>query len=194
MEAKEVIQKILAEAESQAASTTAQAKRQDEAVTSGLSAELAAFDKETAELAVQAGQEKKSRILATARMANAKELLAVKQQLLDELFKAFRDRLNSLPDNEYRDLMAGLMKKAVMHGDEEVLLGRDEHRIDQKLVSEVNSSLGPKGGLKLSAHRADCEKGFVLARGNVRTNVSVAVLIEQARTGIENKLAARLFE
>jgi len=113
--------------------------------------------------------------------------------LLDDLFKAFRDRLNSLPENEYRALMAGLMKKAVMHGDEEVLVGRDEQRIDQKLVNEVNSSLGPKGGLKLSDRRADCEKGFVLARGNVRTNVSVAVLIEQARTEIENKLAAGLF-
>ncbi len=145
------------------------------------------------DLALQAAQEKKSRILAAARMAASKELLAVKRQLLDELFTMFKDRLNSLPDHEYRAIMASLMKKAVIYGDEQVQPGRDEHRIDNNLINEVNGALGTKGKLVLSPHRADCDKGFVLVKGNVRTNVSVDVLVEQIRTDIENKLAAKLF-
>ncbi|HSV27116.1 MAG TPA: V-type ATP synthase subunit E [Sedimentisphaerales bacterium] len=193
MEAKEVIQKILSEAEAQATAIAAKARQQDDAAVSELNTELAEFNRQTDELAMKAGEEKKARILAAARMAASREMLAEKRQLMDELFDAFRKRLDSIPDHEYRALMADLMKKAVLHGDEEVLVGRDEHRIDQGLVNEVNSSLGDKGRLKFSSKRANCDKGFVLARGDVRTNVSVAVLIEQARTEIENKLAARLF-
>ena len=193
MEAKEVIQKILSEAEAQAAAIAAKARQQDEAAAADLNAELAEFDKQTDELAAKAGEEKRARILAAARMAASREMLAEKRKLMDDLFDAFRNRLDSLPDHEYRALMADLMKKAVLHGDEEVLIGRHENRIDQGLVDKVNSSLGDKGRLKFSSERADCDKGFILARGNVRTNVSVAVLIEQARTEIENKLAARLF-
>jgi len=193
MEAKEVIQKILAEAESQAAAIAAQARRDEASRDADLERELKEFEQETARLSAEAAQEKKSRIMAAARMANARDTLAAKQELMGELYGVCRERLNSLPDNEYRSLMADLMKKAVVHGDEEVMPGRNEHRIDQQLVSEVNAALGSKGNLRLSGSRDDIDNGFVLVRGNIRTNVSVSVLLERVHDEIENRLAAMLF-
>jgi hypothetical protein len=48
--------------------------------------------------------------------------------------------------------------------------------------------------LKLSDERQNLGAGFILKRGKIKTNVSIDVLLDQARKELEIDLAKQLFE
>ena len=195
MEAEQVIQKILGDARAEAEKIGVQAAERDAAEQSKLDADMTRFEEETQAMAKKAAEDEKSQRLAVARMEISKEYLAGKMAILDEVFAQARQQVEQLPDNEYRELMAQLMAAAVEQGDEQVVAGKNDARIDQKLVSEVNAKLKGqgKGNLSLSSEKAGVDGGFLLERGKIRTNVSLDVLLDRTRTDLEMELAMDLF-
>ena len=196
MDAEQVVSKILSEARVQAEQIVGEAKEKCAAEEAALNEQIAEYDKETETLAAQAGQDKTDRMMAGARMQLAKEHLAAKGEILDEVFAKAKEQIKKLDDKEYVDLMNRLLLKAVETGDEEVMIGKNEKLIDMNFIKHVNRSLGPgfKGNLRLSNENADIEGGFILKRGKIKTNVSVDVLVEQIRGDIEIELAGELFK
>jgi vacuolar-type H+-ATPase subunit E/Vma4 len=89
--------------------------------------------------------------------------------------------------------MKSLLTRAVQTGEEKVVVGRKEKRIDEAFVRAVNGQLGPKGKLQLADRRVDIDGGFLLERGKIRINSSIEVLIGQARDRLELELARDLF-
>lgn len=195
MEAEQVIEKIMADAKGEADKIMKQAAEKEAAEQAALAGQLDEYNKQTQILADKAGQDEKAHILATARMETAKEYLAEKRKILDEVFKQARQRLLSLPDDQYRGLVAKLMLEAVETGEEEILVDGKDSRINEELISQVNEKLGPdrKGNLKLSDEKMEIGGGFVLRRDRVKTNVSVDILLDQARKEMEIELAKDLF-
>ena len=196
MNAKEVVDKILAEANAEADGIRDEAERNVSEESSRFDAQIRTFKEETELLCANAAEERKSRMLAAARMEMKKAYAQVKGSLLDAVFEKAKDRIMSLSDKEYGDFIGGLMVKSAESGDEEVVIGRNETRINQHLLKNVNRQLGPgyKGNLRMANDRADIESGFILRRGKVQTNVSVEVLISQAREALELEISAELFE
>lgn len=193
MEADQVITKILSDARAQAEAITKQAEQREAAETAKLNEELARFEQETKTLADKAGEDERSQRLAVARMEAAKEYATAKASLLDEVFVQAVQKIEKLPDGEYRELMAKLMAEAAETGEEKVLPGRNDARIDAKLVADVNARLQGKGKLTLADEKQHFANGFLLQRGKVRTNVSVDVLVGQARKDLEIEVAKDLF-
>lgn len=195
MEAQQVIDKIMADAKAEAKKIKKQAAEAQAAEEAKLDEQLAEFERETQAMAKQAAEDEKSHLLAGARMQAAREYLAEKAGILDEVFAQVGSKVNELPDADYRELMAKLMVAAVETGDEEVVAGTDETRVDDKLVAEVNSRLQGqgKGSLTLAEDRHGLRGGFVLRRGRIRTNVSIDVLVAQARNDLVMDLAKDLF-
>jgi len=195
MEAEQVIEKILSDAKAQAETITKEAEAKVAAERAKADEQLAEYRRQAEVLAQQAAEDEKSHILAGARMDAAKEYLAEKGRILDEVFEQARQRLGELPDNEYHDLMARLMLEAVETGDEEVVIGKAETRIDQKFVNEINGKLadGKKRELKLADDRHHLPGGFILRRGKIKSNVSPDVLLGQARNDLVIELARNLF-
>ena len=134
-------------------------------------------------------------ILAAARMDIAKQLLAEKRKILDDVFEQARQQLQNLPEQDYRGLCTKLMLEAVETGDEEVIVDKKDNRINQDFIDQVNQQLSSKGKgeLKLSEQKQDIGAGFILRRGKIKTNVSLDVLLEQARKELEIDLAKELF-
>jgi len=195
MAAENVVEKILADARAEAEKIGKQAQERDAAEQAKLDEQLRQFDEQTEALAKKAAEDEKSHILAAARMEMAKEYLAEKTRILREVFEQARGRLHSLPDKEYLDLMTRLMVQAVETGEEEVIVGREETRINQELVDRVNEQLSAKGKgrLTFSGDRAAIQGGFILRRGKIKKNVSTDVLLDQARKDLEIQLAQELF-
>lgn len=193
MEADQVITKILSDARAQADAIKKQAEEREAAETAKLNEELARFEEATKAMAEKAGADERSQRLAVARMEAAKEYAATKASLLDEVFVQARRKLETLPDAEYRELMGKLMAAAVETGEETVLAGKNDARIDAKLVADVNAKLGGKGKLTLSDRKHGFGAGFLLHRGKVRSNVSLEVLVGQARKDLEIEVAKDLF-
>ena len=196
MNAEQVVQKILSEAKAEAEKIVNDAKAKVDEQKAQLDSEIKDFDSETQEQAKAAAEDKLQRMLANARMANAKQLLAAKGELLDEVFEKAKDAVNTLPDDQYLALMTELMKRSVETGDEEVIIGKDEKRINEQFISKLNKELGSgfKGNLRLSDQRADLAGGFILSRGKVQINAETDVLIDSLRDTMETELAQMLFE
>ena len=195
MEAEQVVGKILSEARVEAEKIVSGAKSKAAAEQSRLESEFAKYNKETETLAAEAAEDKKARMLAMARMDVRKELLAVKVELVGGVFAKAREKIRNLGDNEYRELMSALMLKAVETGDEEVIVGKDEKRIDDKFIKQVNRQLGSgfKGNLRLSQERVDISGGFILRRNNIQVNVSIEVLVGGMREELESEVVKELF-
>lgn len=195
MDAKQVVDKILSDAQAQAEKLKQQALAKEQIEKNKLSEQLEQYNSRTETLAQSAAQEKKAHILAAARMEIAKEYLAEKRNILDEIFEHAQRQLQDLDGDEYRKICAKLMIEAVESGDEEVIVDTKETRIDHEFIKYVNRELGPgfKGNLRLSDQRQNIGAGFILKRGRIKNNVSLAILLEQARKQLEIELAKELF-
>ncbi len=196
MDAEQVTEKILSDGRSQAEEIKRQAQEKESAEQAQLNKQLEQYKKQTEILAKKAGEEKKAHMLAAARMEIAKEYLAEKRSILDEVFVQASKQMANMSDEEYKELMSKLMLEAVESGDEEVVVDANETRIDQNFVKEINRKLGPgyKGNLRLAAEKQILGAGFVLRRGKIKSNVSLDILLEQSRKGLEIELAKELFE
>ena len=196
MEAVQVVEKILADAKAEAGKIKKQTEENEAAEQAKLSRQLDEYNKQTEILAVKAGEDEESHILAAARMDIAKQLLAEKRKILDDAFGQARQQLRDLPDEDYRALFTKMMLETVETGDEEVIVDKNENRINQDLIFQVNQQLDSKGKgeLKLSDQKQDIGAGFILKRGQIKTNVSLDVLLDQARKELEIDLAKELFK
>ena len=196
MDGGQVVEKILGDANAEAEKIKSEAEEKEAAEQAKQAAELKEYKKQTKALAQKAGEDRKLHLLAGARMDAAKEFLTEKRKILEEVFSKAQEKLGKLPDEEYRKIMKKLMLEAVETGDEEVIIGKEEKRIDQDFIKQVNSELGrgSKGELRLSSEREDLGGGFILRRGKIKTNVSTEVLLAQARKELEIELAKELFK
>jgi V/A-type H+-transporting ATPase subunit E len=196
MEAVQVVEKILADAKAEAEKIKKQAEANEAAEQAKLAEQLDEYKKQTEILAKKAGEDEESHILAAARMDIAKQLLAEKRKILDEVFEQARQQLQNLPEQEYRTLCTKLMLETVETGDEEIIVDKNEKHINQDLIDQVNRQLSSKGKgeLNLSDQKQDIGAGFILKRGQIKTNVSLDVLLDQARKELEIDLAKELFK
>ena len=196
MNAEQVVQKILAEAKAEAEKIVNDAKAKAAEQGDQLDTQIAEFEDKTSQLAKEAAEDKLQRMLAGARMDNGKKLLAAKGETLNEIFEQSKKAVNDLSDERYLAWVTAAMKQAVESGDEEVIIGKDEKRIDEAFISRVNKQLGAgfKGNLSLSSQRADISGGFILARGKVQVNASTDVMIENLKESMQIELSQMLFD
>lgn len=195
MDAEQVTEKILADAGVEAQKVKSQANEREAAEQAKLDEQLNEYKKQTKVLAEKLGKDKKLHLLAAARMDIAREFLAAKNRILDEVFTQARRQLQNLPDGQYRELITNLMLEAVETGDEEVIVDNNETRIDEEFIDRINQKLAPdrKGNLRLADERQQLGAGFILRRGKIKNNVSLDVLLARARKDLEIELAKELF-
>jgi V/A-type H+-transporting ATPase subunit E len=195
MDAEQVVEKILADAGAEADKITKQAEQKEAAEQTQLNEQLDEYKKQTEVLAQKVAEEEKAHLLAAARMDIAKQFLAEKIKILDEVFAQARQRLQNLPDEQYRELMAKLMSEVVETGEEEVIVDNNETRIDREFIDRVNQKLSRsgKGSLKLSDEKQNLGAGFILRQGRIKNNVSIQILLTQSRKELEIELAKELF-
>ena len=195
MNPKQVIDKILAEANAEADQITSDAGAKLAEGQKGFDAEMARYKSHTQELAETAAADAKLRMLASARMSLKKANASVRAGLLNEVFSKTHDAVKALSDADYVKLMGDLMVKAAGAGSQEVIVGKDESRIDAAMIKEVNKRLRTegKGELSLSSERAAIDGGFIVSNGDVRMNVSIDVLVSQVREKLELEVAEELF-
>jgi len=195
MEADQVTEKILADANAEAEKVKKEAEEKQADEKAQFDQQLKEYHTQTDALAQKAAQDRKLHLLAAARMDIAKDLLAEKRKILDKVFDQARTQLLKLPDDDYRKLCSKLMHAAVETGDEEVIIDKNEKRIDMSFIKKINRELGPgfKGNLRLSDEKDSLGGGFILKRGKIKNNVSLEVLLALARKDLEIELAKDLF-
>lgn len=165
-EAAKEAQSIIEKAEGQAAEILAQAKAQIQAK----EAETAkATDAELAELA-------RSRESAL-HLQRRQRILAAKQQAIAETLQKARQTLLLLPDGEYFNLLAGLIKKSAQpkHG-VLILNERDKARLPADFIAGLLSQLPENAALTVSEDCQPIDGGFILKYGDILENCSFETL------------------
>jgi V/A-type H+-transporting ATPase subunit E len=193
MAVEEIIARIKADAEEAAQRVLDQGRKEAGAVTAEAGTKAEARKRELRSRAEQRAAEERNRITTLARLSARRELLDAKQALIDRVFDEAASRIEKLPVDEYRAFVAGLLSEHVESGDEEVLIGESEKRIDQAFLDSVSAKLGAGKGLRLSDERRRIRGGFILRSGRIETNCSLETILREAREKLETEVAAVLF-
>lgn len=135
--------------------------------------------------------------LSTAGVEARLMALTAKQEVLGGVFDAALDRLEQMPDTEYRQLLADLAVNAAQTGDERVQVSeRDAARLGGEWLEAVNSRLtakGLRGNLQYAERRASIRGGLILQGTNVEVNCSFERTLASLRDQLEPEVAALLF-
>ena len=123
-------------------------------------------DKESAAIVARgesAAAEREKRLESMAEMESRKLVLAAKQEVLDEAFNMALEKLCTLPDEEYIELLAALAVKAARTGREKVIFSqKDRNRVGKAVVTRANDALARKVAPKLPGDLTDTRAGAIL--------------------------------
>ena len=192
-----ITQRIAADAQREAETILTQAQTQAAEIKAAYEAQA----KQETEAALARGkaqaEAQRSRLVSSAQMVKGQKALAAKQEMLDKAFELALEKLCSLPDKEYIDLLAQLTVKASSTGCEQLILSRtDRARYGVKVATKANSMLeqaGKTARLTLSQESRDFRGGLLLADGEVEVNCTFETLVRLARSTASAEVAKVLF-
>ena len=143
----------------------------------------------------KAAAEREERLVGVAQLEARKQLLEVKQEMLEKAFEqALQDLLN-LPEKDYVELLSKLIAQAAQSGREEVIFSqKDRPRYGKAAVTQANERLGEKGHLTLSAQTRPIQGGFILSDGEVEVNGTFDTLVRLQRRELDGPVGKVLFQ
>lgn len=195
--AEKLKEKIITEAEAQAKRLLEEARqRADTIIANGEREGTAKKDALLAQARIQA-EERKRRALTIAGLDARKQILAAKEELIEDSFNQALARLQTLDREKYRELIFPMILAAAQRGDEELIVAPDQRDyFDAKFLGKVNEALrrrGKKGEIVLAGETRPLKGGFVLRAGEVELNNSFDSLLRMQRDLLEPAVAGMLF-
>lgn len=146
---EKITAKIAADAQAEIDALTAQAQQEAAGITADFQAQAEALKQELRAKGEKAAAEREERMASVAQLERRKAELEAKQALLDRSFDRALEKLCSLKDAEYVDLLARLIVEASATGREEVLFSQaDRDRVGAAAVKRANELLAKKAGVK----------------------------------------------
>ena len=190
---EKITRRIEQDIQAQVDELTAQARQKADELSARYAAQARQESQAILARGEQAAAERLERLESAAGLEHRKLLLASKQQVLGEAFALALDRLCSLPEKEYIDLLAKLAAKASQTGKEQLLFcAEDRSRVGKQVVMAANALLG-SGMLTLSEHTRPIRGGFILSDDEVEVNCTFETLVRLQREKLEKEVADILF-
>ena len=128
----------------------------------------AQMDRERADIlsrGQRAAAERLERLKSAAQMERRKLELSAKQEVLGEAFDQALERLCSLPDQEYIQLLTALVLQAVTTGREQLIFSqKDRNRIGKAVVVAANEAMVKQVAPELPDSLADSKVGAFLGK------------------------------
>lgn len=137
-----ITQKIAQDAQAEINKLMAQTEEKVQAIR----AEAAAQAKEEADAIVERGRtaagERLERLESASQMERRKLELAAKQEVLGEAFELALEKLCTLPEQDYIDLLTKLALEASSSGKEQLIFSqRDRNKVGKQVVMAANDAL-----------------------------------------------------
>ena len=194
---EKITAKIAADAQAEMDALTAQAEKEAADIAADYKAQAAALRQELEAKGKKAAAEREERMASVAQLDCRKAGLEAKQALLDRAFDRAQEKLCSLKDGEYTDLLAKLIAQAAATGREEVLFSAaDRKRVGEAAVKKANELLAQRkapAGLALAQDTRPVKGGFILREGKVEVNCAFETLVRLQRTEMAGEVAKVLF-
>ena len=165
----EGIEKITAKIDQDAQAEIARINQEtDEKVREIRQSAQAQADKETADALARsqrAAQERLERLKSAARMERGKLELAARQEMLSKAFDLALEKLCSLPEEEYVQLLTRLVLEASSTGREQLVFSpRDRARVGKQVVVAANEAMVKEVAPELPDAITDTKVGAFLGK------------------------------
>ncbi len=195
---EKITTKIIEDAKARALTIEEQARQEARALMEKASADASQKRAELLKKAEADGGESYKRLIAVAGLEGRKEILRAKQEMIDEAFQKALEKVCQLKDQDYQELLEGMVADAAGNEDGEILLSeKDAKRMNNRFIGNINqriASSGKKGTLTLSAQRIKTAGGFVLKNGEMEINSTFEILFGMLRTELESDVVRMLFQ
>ena len=153
-------------------------------------------DAEAASLAARgekAAAEREERLVSVAQMEARKVALAAKQEMVEQVYRRALEKLRTMPQEQYTDVLAALLVQASSTGAEEAIFSpEDRDKAGKAAVAKANEQL-PKGGLTVSQETRNISGGFILKDNNVEVNCTFDTLVRLQKAETAGAVAKKLF-
>ncbi|MDY3867836.1 MAG: V-type ATP synthase subunit E [Pyramidobacter sp.] len=187
----DIRKKIEQDAANEASALLDQARKQADALNAEADAEVSKSEAYYQNLYEVEAPEIFRRAEIVAGIDVKKLVLGAKQELIGKSYDMALENLCALSDDAYLAFMEKLLDQAVSSGNEELLIGANEKKINQAWLDAYNSSKGKN--LTLAAEKADIKGGFILRNGKISENCSLETLLRWLRDDLESDVVKRLF-
>ena len=190
-------EKILQDAELKAKEIMDKARLQANEIVEKAKQKAESRAKEISQKSVYDVSEKKRIINSIVELEMRKDILASKQQAIEEVFDKVLERMNNFEDSRYEKVVFDMLLASVESGEEEIVMSEaGKGKLSADFISKLNKALaaaGKKGNVKLSDETRDISGGFILKSQGVEINNSFEAIIRLFRDEIEPKVAEIFF-
>ncbi|MCQ2566062.1 MAG: hypothetical protein MJ194_04390 [Clostridia bacterium] len=187
---EKITQRIAEDARMEIDDTLKTAEKDAARIKSSFDERIAEEEKELASKNYRVASERLSRLENLAQMESRKVLLAAKQDEIDKVYALALNKLCSMPQEKYVDVLTGLMEKTgVSEG--EVLFAAKDAELGKKAILKANNDLGT--AFTAAAEPADIRGGFIIHAGKTVINCAFETLVRLSRAETAAKLAEMLF-
>ena len=171
-----------------------EAEREAQEIEKTFSAEAEVLRERLEHEARRKSEEAKRRILVNEKLELGKSVLEKKREILDGVYEKAKERISSLADDEYLDMIKGMILSRAITGSEEIVFPKDQEALfDSDFFEALNSSFPGTGSFERAPEAGSFEWGVILRQGKRVVDLRLDVLMEQLREGIEHRIAAVLF-
>lgn len=191
---EKIIAHIRSDAKEQADAILAQAEQQCASIRADYEKQARELYRERIVAGTADCQDRVDSMDRIARMESKKGVLALKQQMVSEVFDKAFDMIVDLPQEQYVAFLAKLAARASVTGDEEIILNARDKAAGGEKVAAAANALRPGSALTLSAETGSFAGGLILRRGSVEANCTAELLVELCRGEMSSEIAKLLFD
>ena len=198
MSVDNIIARIMADTEAQAAETKAQAEERALDLKEKL---LLQARQKAGEIAKQADldiEEIDRRQSLIAELENRKSILAVRRQVLDQTFELAEKKLLELPEDKWETLLTRCIMDACETGEEKLCVPeQDKGKYHNYFLEKLNNELkaqGKAGNLSLADKSASFSGGVLVIGKDGDYDASFASILKSVRAEFEKQAADMLFD
>jgi vacuolar-type H+-ATPase subunit E/Vma4 len=194
MSIENIIRRIEDETQAAVAEILKKAEEQAAQIAAEYSRESARRAEELAAKARQRAADEEKRLIVGAQLELSKSSLERKREIIDDVCRTARRKIEALPVDEYRELVRELILRNAVSGREEIVVPALQRDLFTKeYIESLNAERGAGATFTVAGTSDEFGWGVVLREGRRRVDLTLGVLFEQMRERIESEIAAALF-
>lgn len=190
-----MISQIRDEAKAEAESRLAAAREEAGKLTAQAAAEGEAMGESYVRQAEEEAERYLERMRSSADMKRRMTLLQAKQEVIAGVLEKAYEKLDSLDEAAYFDLIRRLLVQYAQPLEGEICFSeRDRKRLPPGFEKEIAKTAAEKGGtLRLGEKYADVENGFILVYGGIEENCTFRALFDSRKEELQDAARKVLF-
>ena len=214
-----ITQRIGADTQAEIDRILADAAAQAEAAADKFRTQAEAEDRDLLAKSERAAAEREERLVSAAQMEARKTLLTAKQEMVERAYQRALEKLRSLPQEQYVELLAALLVRASSTGREEVVFSTEDREgagkaavaraneaapelplgdgvvanLLNKVAAGVSAFAQGTAMLAVSEETRDISGGFILKDGRIEVNCTFDALVRAEREQTAGEVAKLLF-